>query len=212
MRTASVAIIANVLRNASAARTASVATTASAARSASVVITANARRITSAARNAPAATTASAPRTASVKLPVLSSFCSKSPPLPSFLSLHSLKITMSGSTTTRTLITDRVDRKETHGRAKTVEKGSSGWVLRGFLVTPSNNQAHPIDLPDGSTDLKTWKCVIPGKKGVWILSFIDSLDNMGGRQVPMHAVLPRQLPCAATKMCLHHSHLTRRRF
>ena len=119
---------------------------------------------------------------------------------------------MSGSTTTRTLITDRVDRKETHGRAKTVEKGSSGWVLRGFLVTPSNNQAHPIDLPDGSTDLKTWKCVIPGKKGVWILSFIDSLDNMGGRQVPMHAVLPRQLPCAATKMCLHHSHLTRRRF
>ena len=200
MRTASVVIIANVLRNASAARTASVATSASVLRSASAEITANARRITSAAINAPAATTASAARTASVKLPVLSSFCSKSTPLPSFLSLHSLKITMSGSTTTRTLITNRANREETHGRAKTVEKGSSRWVFRGSLVIPSNNQAHPIDLPDGSTDLKTWKCVIPGKKGARILPCIDSLDNMGGRQVPMHAVLPRQLPRAATKM------------
>ena len=28
------------------------------------------------------------------------------------------------------------------------------------------SQASPVVLPDGKTDLMTWRCVIPGKKGV----------------------------------------------
>ena len=34
-------------------------------------------------------------------------------------------------------------------------------------------------LPGGKTDMKTWRCVIPGKKGVFntILFYIDSLGG-----------------------------------
>lgn len=47
-----------------------------------------------------------------------------------------------------------------------------------------------MDLPDGTTDLKTWKCVIPGKKGVALYTIVNNVDNMGGRKVPMYAILP----------------------
>lgn len=46
-------------------------------------------------------------------------------------------------------------------------------------------KAGPVTLADGTTDLRTWKCIIPGKKGVHNVLLVDTVDKVGKRQVPI---------------------------
>ena len=46
-------------------------------------------------------------------------------------------------------------------------------------------KAGPVTLANGTTDLRTWKCIIPGKKGVRNVLLVDLVDNVGEWQVPI---------------------------